>query len=209
MMKNRGRIALCMIFLVLSHGIASADLTIYTDRAAFEAQGDIVYNNAFEEYPWDTYTSFMEPFYEEGVTYYNDSEWHPIWIIGGGYSGMDANYIYATSDSALRGVIDMGMDCHLLGLDIAWISVGDPPVAIHVHIITNQGSYYPEVDMPEGTGESTFIGFVADPGETITQFTLSDDFWLFCQVMASHITLGHVEDTRAMSGTWSEIKASF
>ncbi|MEO5656095.1 MAG: PEP-CTERM sorting domain-containing protein [Nitrospiria bacterium] len=185
-------------------------LTLYTDRASFEAQGTIVFNDGFEDFSSDGYTS-------PPVTDAGDGR-APSWsshgvayrvpasgtIVGTGTpEGPQTNVLggAAADGDLLLADIDPSARYDMLGFDLGSFVTAyrddplhTPSVGAYVTVATNLDGWFQRRvdDLPYAPTDMRFFGFVADEGEYFTHL----DFWTgkFSAeyVALDNVTLGHV-----------------
>lgn len=153
--------------LVLVCSSASSAVVSYSDRSAFDAQGRIIYNSNFDDFP-RTFTGPGNPFTRGDVTYTSQDNL----IIGDcTYSiGCARNVIVNNYWTPITGDISSASNLYnLFGFDVAATS-SDP---ITITLYTNLATYVSSnLSVPDGHPDFAFEGFAATGGEYFTGFRI-------------------------------------
>lgn len=169
-MNNRTKrvwiaVGIALVSSACVFGNAQANVTEYTDSTAFNALGAIAFDTAFSAggqafaYPGDPYAI-------GGVTYHSGSN-----VIVGTTSPYHPLVDMLAYDhwSPMTGTVDPGYN--LFGFDLAMFGAASD---VTLSLATNLGSYSFDLGTPQLAGSGVeFFGFAADPGETVTDFSLS------------------------------------
>ena len=185
-------------------GEANADITTFSNRTLFEAQGSIVVNSNFADYGLpnatpdimpNNYSPYM-PFTRGDVTYqYKTSIVGP----GSGLTTTEPLLFTFWEPEPLVGSINTVPHYNMLGFDIALGVLASPPsegttATITVYTNTNAAGYsYHDLTIANAmNGVLEFKGFkTSSPGEYFTRFQIwSNDPWT-SDPGITNVTLGH------------------
>jgi hypothetical protein len=152
--------------LVLASSSASSAVVGYSDRSAFDAQGQIIYNSNFDDFP-RSFPAPGNPFTRGDVTYTSTDNL----IIGDcAYSiGCARNVMVNNYWTPITGSISSATNLYtLFGFDVA--ATSDP---ITITVYTNQATYVSSnLSVPDGNPDFAFEGFAATGGEYFTGFRI-------------------------------------
>lgn len=152
--------------LALLSASASAGVVTYSNRAALNSQGAIVYNSNFDDFS-GSFNYPGDPFTRGDVTYTSSNNL----IVGGcSYSiGCTRSVMANNYWTPITGNIATGTNQYdLFGFDVAVTSQ-----LLDVTIYTNAGSYvFGGLTIGDGSPNFTFEGFQATGGEYFTGFRI-------------------------------------
>jgi hypothetical protein len=187
-MKLKNRL-LFLASLVLVCSSASSAVLSYSDRSAFDAQGQIIYNSNFDDFP-RAFTAPGNPFTRGDVTYTSRDNL----IIGDcAYSvGCARNVIVNNYWTPITGNISSATNQYnLFGFDVA--ATSDP---IKITLYTNQATYVTgSLSVPNGNPDFAFEGFAATDGEYFTGFRIDSAGAGFAAGMTD-VALGLADSTQ-------------
>jgi hypothetical protein len=171
--------AAAVVFTVAS---ASAGVTMYTSRAAFNAQGVIVENYGFEDFSW-CFNTPPDPWLTHGVLYNSRDNL----IVGNGCYGTPSQMIAYNFWTPMTGLLDQVAHYGMFGFDFGLSGGGD----VNMTVSTNAGSYSFFDVFYQITPTTSFFGWVADPGEYFTSFNVTAVNGSGNLVLMDNVTLGN------------------
>ncbi len=172
---------------VWSAASANASLLQLSDRTTFEALGTIAENYGFEDWgPTGAFAFPGTPYTAHGVTYTSDR--NVIVKPDSGYgnsSNVIVNDFWTPISGAISGAYDMlGFDLGILGANSL----------IDFSITTNLGFYsFTGIAVPNVDTGMAFFGFIASPGELITQMDFDAQLGSGHAPALDNVTLGNAE----------------
>jgi hypothetical protein len=180
-----------IVFLIVA-AIASA-MSVYTDRADFEAQGLIVHNYGFQEFDVNALTFPPNPHTQSGVTYVTGDNL----VVGSNYDPYFpvSNVFCSNVLGPIHGDVQTNPSFNMLGMDLGYLVA---PSVVDLAVSTNQGSYsYGDLIVPPAGRSLNFWGLVAGAGEYFTAFnvTAQDDG---SAVVIDNVTLGEAFSSPAI-----------
>jgi hypothetical protein len=195
--KFAANTVLAAAFCGVSLSAANAALTQYSDRATFEAQGQLGQKYGFEA-PWGPTggtVCAMSPcsatYTTHGVTYAGDSvivRPDSTYLNGRYHFTPESNVLGYQFFNTVNGTI-VGQ-YNMFGFDLGnLVILNNGPVTYT--LTTNLGTYTDTVPVPNVNDRPVsmkFLGFVAGPGEIFTQFSLTSN----AAPVVDNVTLGNV-----------------
>lgn len=167
-------ILLISLFVCLICSPLFANVTLYTSRTDFNAEGTIVYNYGFEDFPTNGAFFPGDPFTRDGVTYTtgsnliigSDTYYHPL-----------SNVLVYNYFTPITADIDTSAQYSMFGFDLGYLDISKRPdleIPIDLEISTNLDTYsFLNLDVPIFSEGMNFYGFTAGPGEYFTGLTLN------------------------------------
>ncbi len=177
-------LAICGILGLGIQAPASANLTTYNLRTAFNAQGTIDYNYGFEDfgsgftYPGDPWTS-------HGVTYTSGKN-----LIAGPTTFYlpISNVLVYDFWSPLTANIDTSTHFNMFALDLGYIGADSQ---MTFTVTTNLAGYtFPGLSVPNASLSPNFYGFTAGTGEYFTGFSIASAQGIGSGPAIDNVTLG-------------------
>ena len=200
---------LTVIALLMIPATSQADLTLYDDRAVFEAAGCIAENYGFEDWPPGVFSYPPNPWTIHGITYRTGDNL----IVGAGCAPFYpvSNVLCYNGWSPILADVDPVPQYTMMGGEFIDVTSSPPAVLLDIVVHTNLNTYtYPGLAVPlasESTGQ--FYGVIADPGEYVTGFEVSSGGSPHAAGI-DNATLGHAGGpSPTESTTWGAVKALF
>jgi hypothetical protein len=168
------------LFALSISGVASADITTFTDRLDFNNQGVIVYNSNFQDFGTDPI--YLGDDYTRGDVTYDDGIY---FTIGSSFlTSISPPIPYVTTEpliinvdmTTIIGEIETAPMYKMLGFDVGGFNVDGTNnlIPMTITVFTNKNTYtYPNLTMADAqAGLLDFKGYTALPGEYFTEFQI-------------------------------------
>lgn len=162
------RILLKVVAALATAVTTLADVTLFTDRAQFEASGSIIENTNFDDMPQDIIT--LDPLFSRGSVTYTAPQGI---IVGTGQGFNNPRALIANNMwTPLTALVDTAaFQYNMLGFDAALL--GAEAFGVDLSVTTSRGVYTVPISLNVGQPLS-FYGVRANyQGETITAFSLN------------------------------------
>lgn len=205
MRSVRLQVAAIALF-VIAQGEAGASLITFSDRATFEAYGEIAFNSNFDDLGPDS-EILPIPFTRGDVTYTSAE-----YLMIGTNSGVVQNVIRNNRYTPLTGTINSSHN--MFGFDLGYVDDFENAIShlIDLEITTNLGTYtFLDLAPPDAHVGLSFFGFVAtDPGEYFTDFRLDAQYASDESAVGPAITniaVGHMVPEPASFVIWGTFAA--
>jgi hypothetical protein len=200
---------LTLIALLMIPGACRADITLYEDRALFEAAGCIAENYGYEDWPPGVFSYPPNPWTIHGITYRTGDNL----IAGAGVAPFYplSNVFLYNGWSPILADVDPAPQYTMMGGEFVDVTTNPPPVLFSIVVHTNLDTYVvPDLSVPlasESIGQ--FYGVITDPGEYVTGFEIHSGGSPHGAGL-DNATLGHAGGpSPTESTTWGGIKALF
>lgn len=167
--------AVCAAAMLVAASVARADLTAFSDRSVFSAQGAIAHNYGFEDVNTSGAGFYFpgEPWTAADVTYITAVSSDTNVIVGPSAGFGLANNVYVNNSASGTITANIAGAYDLFGFDLGTIAAVPGTANADIVLTTSLGVYsFLNQSLPAQPGLS-FFGFRAMEGEYFTSFTIS------------------------------------